>query len=508
MGSIHCIPWNATLLPLSLSLFIPTLTMCDLPFQYPYDISTVCEPSPPPPPGIVHRRSPMQPQLFDNFTHRGRFFYKCNRGDSDKCRFFKWEDGGGNDARSLPGSGRSGGGRQARDGSSAFGSLTSAGHVLGGGGNGNGNGSSNSNSNSDRVREPSQYPAMHHDQQHQQHQKGALASSSQVSSSSSTEYTPSPYKPSSIAPGGSPSKRRRADEDQQDGSLDEEATIRTDRSTQPPPPGQKVPSWTPQPRPSTTPTSKARYHAAHESLSAHPSASQAYSHSHSHSQSGLQQTPEDAILDDWDEDIEDFETFERGGPADGQGDPNSPLSNKKGGRGGGGKFVSFGGVAATPTTPPRLAPGLPVTPTSNTTSTANNRALDKWRAIREDPSDPFYERGRALLGSGGQNVGSSPSSATTGSGDTTHPLITPPRTDDASVTTAQQAPTTPAHAVRSLSEQITQFNTGIAEQLSSAAKSLETNERRLKASEQKARHHQEMEKKLRGEIDGLREKLR
>ena len=237
------------------------------------------------------------------------------------------------------------------------------------------------------------------------------------------------------------------------------------------------------------------------------------SHKASSSRAPPPQSAEAAILEDWDEDIEDFDDFESGIKSH----LNESPTNKKS------KFVSFNGNGhpITPKkeqegtfesnstegplrTPQRLAPGLPVTPKSvDNNPTYPTRGLgvepDKWQQILNDPASPFHARRNALLGGAGPASSSSPTSA-----DTTPLLSHAGRSDLNSI------PPTSTHSshVRSLSDLVQRFNATAQDEFSIAYRAAETLERQLKAAQAKAIYHEKKEKESRTELEELKEQLR
>ena len=222
------------------------------------------------------------------------------------------------------------------------------------------------------------------------------------------------------------------------------------------------------------------------------------------SQPPLSQSAEEAILEDWGEDIEDFDDS-----AENANFVNNMSANKKG------KFVSFGAAGPpttpkkeqeevfesaagpTPRTPQRLAPGLPVTPASvekqGLGARAAGVAVDKWQEILNDPSSPFHARRNALLG---ENC--SPTSTGTA------PLLGSGRTD-----TSPLAPgSTYSSHVRSVSNLVTHFAATVQDELSTAGRSADTLERQLKAAQAKAAYHEKKEKESRKEMEEIKEQLR
>lgn len=231
---------------------------------------------------------------------------------------------------------------------------------------------------------------------------------------------------------------------------------------------------------------------------------------------------EEAIEDNWDEDIEDFDDFVAGGTGKKPkvGDPASPSR----------KFTSFAGPptsplskhsARIPTTPTRqLAPGLPVTP--DTAQSSKNRSvtqhgISKWQQIREDPSSPFHARANALLKSEGDD-NTSPQSASTASllaRDTSDPSIhigqqaqqstheTPTKS-----TLLPEDATSPSKSARQASEHVNRFSNMLLNDLETLAKQSESTERQLKAMKQKASYHEKREKETQAELQIVKEKLK
>lgn len=236
-----------------------------------------------------------------------------------------------------------------------------------------------------------------------------------------------------------------------------------------------------------------------------------------HSQS---QTVEEAIEENWHEDIEDFDDFVAGGTGKKPkvGDPASPNR----------KFTSFAGpptsplskhTARIPSTPTRqLAPGLPVTP--DTAQSSKNRSMtphgiSKWQQIREDPSSPFHARANALLKSEvDDNV--SPQSASTASlidRDTSDPAIQADQPAQAPYETPSKTllpadTTSPSKSARQASEHVNRFSSMLLNDLETLAKQSESAERQLKAMKQKAVYHEKKEKEVQAELAQVKEKLK
>lgn len=235
------------------------------------------------------------------------------------------------------------------------------------------------------------------------------------------------------------------------------------------------------------------------------------------------QTVEEAMEENWDEDIEDFEDFEAGGSGKKPkvGEPATP----------GRRFTSFAGPPTfplskhaanirTPSTPPRqLAPGLPVTP--DTASTSRNRSvtshgISKWQQIRDDPSSPFHARANALLKIEADGD-VSPKSASTASllaRDTSDPAIVPDQAGSSSYETPSKtllptdSNTTPSKSARQASEHVTRFSNMLLTDLETLAKQSESAERQLKAMKQKATYHEKREKDAQAELSQIKEKLK
>lgn len=213
------------------------------------------------------------------------------------------------------------------------------------------------------------------------------------------------------------------------------------------------------------------------------------------------QTVEEAIEEDWDDEIDDFEEFEAG-----QG---SPSPNK-------GKFTSFAGPS-TPKTPPRkLAPGLPVTPSSMNAEAGPSGTTDnKWNQILSDPSSPFHARAAALMNSGGGGGQTSPASGSTASllpssstesaGEAAGGV---PRTPSNNALGAGAAPQTPSEHLGSLSALAQQFSTSLQTELESASKAVKKSENLMRAAQKKAEYHLKRETALKEEMERLKEKIR
>lgn len=232
------------------------------------------------------------------------------------------------------------------------------------------------------------------------------------------------------------------------------------------------------------------------------------------------QTVEEAMEENWDEDIEDFDDFEAGGTGKKSkvGDPASPTR----------KFTSFAGpptsplskhTARMPSTPPKqLAPGLPVTP--DTAPGSKNRSvtphgISKWQQIREDPSSPFHARANALL-KNESDIDTSPASASTAS------LLARDRSDptiqEESNNTAYETPSktllptdsaiSPSKSARQASEHVSRFSNMLLNDLETLAKQSESAERQLKAMKQKALYHEKREKEIQMELIQVKEKLK
>lgn len=216
----------------------------------------------------------------------------------------------------------------------------------------------------------------------------------------------------------------------------------------------------------------------------------------------LTQTADEAIEEDWDDEIDDFEEFEAGA--------DSPSKGKS-------KFTSFAGPSTPKTPPGKLAPGLPVTPMSMNTKAAqpagpsgSGTSGARWNQIMSDPSSPFHARAVALAnGGGGQTSPATGSTASLLPSSSTESAAAAPRTPPPNGNMAAPSiPQTPAEHLGSLSALAEHFSATLRGELESASKSLRKSENQLKAAQQKAKHHEKREKDAHAEIERLKEKVR
>jgi hypothetical protein len=214
------------------------------------------------------------------------------------------------------------------------------------------------------------------------------------------------------------------------------------------------------------------------------------------------QSVEEAIDDDFLDDIQDFDEVSSSPPQQDQRRANilnSPSSNNKKS-----KFTSFGSTAP-PTTPKReretstLAPAIPVTPKS-----VGSKPNDKWAEIIGDPESPFYARRNALSASSAATVAAndvSPASAHTsplfGSGQAA-------AANGASDSRDGIIPSIPSAHLTSLSASFTSFASAHNESLAALSKQIETLERQLKAANLKTAYHERNERRLQEETDQLK----
>lgn len=365
---------------------------------------------------------------------RGRFFWKCNRPVvSDKCRFFRWQDGQPPNA--------------AGPSSSASTNNT---NVFKGQGQ--------------RLSTPS-------------------TSSAQPRSSPSTST-----QRTTPAPPSSPGKRRRIDDDDDEATHYSEVQVDDDIYSS---------------------------HPLKQSRPGQSSSSAPMSQPTILSQS---QTVEEAMEENWDEDIEDFDDFESGGTGKKPkvGEPSTPSR----------RFTSFAGPPTsplskrTPSTPPKqLAPGLPVTPDTASNNNINRsitpHGISKWQQIRDDPSSPFHARANALLKSE-TDADISPKSASTASliaRDPSDPSLNseqrhlePYETPSKTLLPADN--TSPSKSARQASEHVSRFSNMLLNDLETLAKQSESAERQLKAMKQKAMYHEKREKAAQTELAQVKEKLK
>ena len=163
-------------------------------------------------------------------------------------------------------------------------------------------------------------------------------------------------------------------------------------------------------------------------------------------------------------------------------------------------------------TPPRPQQPLPVTPTSllpgAPESSTNNvdASASKWQQIRDDPNSPFHARANALLGGNGQarRAGSPISSNGTGE------LLSSPspvKSSNESLAAPASAPETPSGQIRTITSSFSELSASIASSLESASKTTATLERQLKAAQMKTLYHEKREKEAREELAEAKQKI-